>query len=111
MFSLGALAYLVFTGRAPGASPTEVDQRLSKSSNLDPRVVDGLQEEVADMIAKATERSPVNRHDDPEAWIEERTLFSPRGAVIALPRHRVQDIDTPEDWRRAELMFAALGAG
>jgi pseudaminic acid cytidylyltransferase len=46
-----------------------------------------------------------------EAWIEERTLFSPRGAVIALPRHRVQDIDTPEDWRRAELMFAALGAG
>ena len=71
MFSLGALAYLVFTGRAPGASPTEVDQRLSKDSNLDPRVVDGLQEDVAEMIAKATERSPVNRYDDPELWIEE----------------------------------------
>jgi len=24
-----------------------------------------------------------------------------------LPRHRVQDIDTMEDWKRAELMFKA----
>jgi len=27
---------------------------------------------------------------------------------IILPRHLVQDIDTPEDWRRAELMYQAL---
>lgn len=28
---------------------------------------------------------------------------------IAIPRHRVQDIDTPEDWTRAEAMKRALG--
>jgi CMP-N-acetylneuraminic acid synthetase len=28
-----------------------------------------------------------------------------------LPRYRVQDIDTPEDWRRAELMYQALRQG
>jgi len=27
---------------------------------------------------------------------------------VPLPRHLVQDIDTPEDWARAELMFEAL---
>ena len=44
----------------------------------------------------------------PLAWLERRALFSARSAVVALPRHRVQDIDTPEDWERAELLFAAL---
>jgi len=27
---------------------------------------------------------------------------------IILPRHLVQDIDTPEDWKRAELLYATL---
>jgi len=43
-----------------------------------------------------------------EAWTEGRVIFSPRALPVILPRHRVQDIDTPEDWTRAELMFAAL---
>lgn len=44
------------------------------------------------------------------AWREGRSVYGPRSTTLTLPRHRVQDIDTPEDWRRAELMFAALGA-
>jgi CMP-N-acetylneuraminic acid synthetase len=27
---------------------------------------------------------------------------------MILPRYRVMDIDTPEDWAQAELMYAAL---
>lgn len=34
--------------------------------------------------------------------------YSAHSVVLPLPRHLVQDIDTPEDWRRAELMYAAL---
>lgn len=45
-----------------------------------------------------------------EAWLAGRPLFSPQAAAVVLPRHRVQDIDTPEDWQRAELMFTALNA-
>ncbi|MCJ8054202.1 pseudaminic acid cytidylyltransferase [Shinella curvata] len=45
-----------------------------------------------------------------EAWLAGRPLFSPHAAAVVLPRHRVQDIDTPEDWQRAELMFTALNA-
>ena len=43
-----------------------------------------------------------------DAWLETRPLFSSRSCPVQLPRHRVQDIDTPEDWTRAEWMFNAL---
>jgi len=45
----------------------------------------------------------------PEAWLADRPLFGPRSAALLIPRWRVQDIDTPDDWRRAEAMFRALG--
>lgn len=43
-----------------------------------------------------------------ESWLEGRALFSKNTMPHILPRHRVQDIDTMEDWKRAELMFKAL---
>ena len=33
--------------------------------------------------------------------------FSNDSIAQVLPRHQVQDIDEPEDWDRAELMFEA----
>lgn len=39
------------------------------------------------------------------AWLEQRPIFSERSRMLVLPRHRVQDIDTLEDWERAELIF------
>ncbi|WP_028304746.1 pseudaminic acid cytidylyltransferase [Oceanospirillum maris] len=43
-----------------------------------------------------------------DAWLEEKIIFSPESTPLVLPRHRVQDIDTPEDWIRAEMMFQVL---
>jgi N-acylneuraminate cytidylyltransferase len=42
------------------------------------------------------------------AWLAGTSVFA--GTAMALPRerHRVQDIDTEDDWRRAEAMFRAL---
>lgn len=45
-----------------------------------------------------------------QAWREERPLFGEHSAPVKLPRHRVQDIDTQEDWARAEWLFKALQA-
>jgi pseudaminic acid cytidylyltransferase len=45
-----------------------------------------------------------------KAWIAGEPVFSDRALPVVIPRHLVQDIDTEEDWRRAELMFAALNA-
>jgi pseudaminic acid cytidylyltransferase len=44
----------------------------------------------------------------PAAWKTQDRLFSARSAPVMLPRHRVQDIDTMEDWRRAELIWQLL---
>lgn len=44
------------------------------------------------------------------AWLQGTMIFSPDSAPVLLPRHRVQDIDTPEDWLRAEWMFKAMHA-
>lgn len=45
-----------------------------------------------------------------EAWCEERAIFGEDSVPVKLPRHRVQDIDTPEDWNRAEWLFRAMQA-
>jgi len=45
-----------------------------------------------------------------EAWRAELPIFARRSVPVVLPRHRVQDIDTPEDWTRAEWLFRALQA-
>lgn len=44
----------------------------------------------------------------PHAWLAGKAIFSSDSAPVVLPRSRVQDIDTPEDWERAELMLDAL---
>jgi N-acylneuraminate cytidylyltransferase len=38
-------------------------------------------------------------------WKEGTLMFSDKTVPIILPRYRVQDIDTLEDWDRAEMMF------
>lgn len=44
------------------------------------------------------------------AWLQGEMIFSPHSLPVLLPRHRVQDIDTPEDWARAEWLFKAMQA-
>ena len=44
------------------------------------------------------------------AWQEERPIFNEESLPVKLPRHRVQDIDTHEDWARAEWLFRAMQA-
>lgn len=42
------------------------------------------------------------------AWLAGKPLFSRCATPVPLPRHRVQDIDTVEDWERAEWLFKAM---
>jgi N-acylneuraminate cytidylyltransferase len=58
---------------------------------------------------------PVALHDAgqfywgrPESWLEGVRVFGPRSYPIEIPRWRVHDLDTPEDWIRAELVHRAL---
>jgi N-acylneuraminate cytidylyltransferase len=43
-----------------------------------------------------------------QAFLDRLPVFSEHTAGVVLPRHLVQDLDTLEDWRRAELMYEVL---
>jgi len=40
----------------------------------------------------------------PSAWIEGKRIFDRYSIPVLIPRWRVQDIDTQEDWERAEIL-------
>lgn len=39
------------------------------------------------------------------AWLKQQPIFAAHSKLVLLPSFRVQDIDTPEDWQRAERLF------
>ncbi|WP_035271527.1 pseudaminic acid cytidylyltransferase [Desulfonatronum thiodismutans] len=42
-----------------------------------------------------------------DAFRKSQRMYMDQSWPVFIPRHRVQDIDTPEDWQRAELLFTA----
>lgn len=62
-------------------------------------------------FATRSQDLPVALHDAgqfywgrPAAWIEGKRIFDQRSKPVVIPRWRVQDIDTPDDWARAEIV-------
>ncbi len=58
---------------------------------------------------------PVALHDAgqfywgrPDAWIKELRVFERHSKPILIPRWRVQDVDTEDDWIRAEMMASII---
>ena len=43
-----------------------------------------------------------------DAWLEGKRIFDRHSTTLALPRWRVHDIDTEEDWRRAEAVAPSI---
>jgi CMP-N-acetylneuraminic acid synthetase len=43
-----------------------------------------------------------------DAYLSDKIFFSTDSKPYVLPRYRVQDIDTPEDWTRAEILMRVL---
>ena len=46
----------------------------------------------------------------PEAWLNQLKLFDHHSCPVMIPRWRVQDIDTIDDWKWAELLFKTIKA-
>ena len=43
-----------------------------------------------------------------EAWLSGAGIFNGQSQACIMPRYQVIDIDTPEDWRMAELLYQSL---
>ena len=95
IFSLGAVAYFVLTGKDPGASLREVEERLMRDGFLDPSaVVDYLPESVAELVRAATTRTPARRFDHLFSWVEILAAEAKPLAPIAPPE--VSPLDATE---------------
>ena len=64
---------------------------------------------------KRSQDLPIALHDatqfywgKPDAWLNKLKMFERHSYPVKIPRWRVQDIDTEDDWKRAELMFDSL---
>lgn len=44
----------------------------------------------------------------PQTWLDHVRIFDKASTVVTIPSWRVQDIDTPEDWERAQIMWQVL---
>lgn len=75
----------------------------------------GLEMFFPEHFATRSQDLPVALHDAGQfywgrtlAWLEGRRIFGQAAKPIMIPRWRVQDIDTPDDWKRAELIAPVL---
>lgn len=71
----------------------------------------GLEMFFPEHFATRSQDLPVALHDAgqfywgrPAAWLDGRRIFDQFSKAIVIPRWRVQDIDTQEDWERAEIL-------
>lgn len=75
----------------------------------------GVEPIFPELIATRSQDLPEAFHDagqfywgTPEAFAGQSPIFAAHSRPLLIPRHRVQDIDTEEDWLRAELMFRSF---
>lgn len=68
-----------------------------------------------DNFEKRSQDFPIALHDATQfywgkshAWLKNLKMFDRHSHPIKIPRWRVQDIDTEDDWIRAEIMFDML---
>ncbi len=45
---------------------------------------------------------------DAPSFVKNKKIYADDAVALVIPRHRVQDIDTPEDWLMAEALYNAL---
>jgi pseudaminic acid cytidylyltransferase len=111
------LAKLIDSGRSFAFSVTSFEFPIQRALRLRP---DGALDAVAPEHANTRSQDLEPAYHDAgqfywgraAAFREERVLFSPESVPVILPRYLVHDIDTEEDWVRAELAYQALrGAG
>jgi len=64
---------------------------------------------------KRSQDLPIGLHDaaqfywgKPEAWLNNMRLFDRHSYPVKVPNWRIQDIDTENDWKRAEILFTTI---
>jgi pseudaminic acid cytidylyltransferase len=89
--------------------PSSIFRAFKKMPN------DGLEMFFPEHFATRSQDLPIALHDAgqfywgrPDAWLNGKRIFDISSKPIIIPRWRVQDIDTPEDWDYAEKLASII---
>lgn len=76
---------------------------------------DGIEMFFPEFFETRSQDLPLALHDAgqfcwgrPDAWLQGSRVFERHSRPVVIPRWRVQDIDTEDDWIRAELIFQTI---
>lgn len=93
-------------------SVTDFEFPIQRALRLTPQGLEAMAPQFSETRSQDLERA---YHDAGQfywgratAFLTGVPLFSHAALPCILPRHQVQDIDTEDDWRRAELMYQAI---
>jgi serine/threonine protein kinase len=117
VYGLGVLTYLLVTGKAPAASQAELLARLEAGEGLRPSsLVDGLSEDVDDLVQAATAYRPGQRLSSVDEFLEllevvEDSLTAPAPAATATEGPADGDEDTAADKDPLEAVAGDVLAG
>lgn len=94
-------------------SVTEYTFPIFRSFSLN--IEGGVEMFYPENFEKRSQDLPISFHDAGQfywgtckAWLEKKRIFEPHSCPIIIPNWRSQDIDTMDDWKRAELIWNAL---
>ncbi|MCK5861214.1 MAG: BREX system serine/threonine kinase PglW, partial [Candidatus Hydrogenedentes bacterium] len=104
IFSLGALAYYIFSGVAPAENSIELSEKLRGSSGLQiSAVLNGAGEGLQDLIQFSTHPDVTNRLDSVTDFLELLDLVEDE---IRAPEHDI--IDIPENAQNGDILVGNL---
>lgn len=94
-------------------SVTDFEYPIFRSFKENP--AGGVEMFFPEYFEKRSQDLPVALHDaaqfywgKPEVWINKMQLFEHHSFPVKIPHWRVQDIDTENDWKRAEFLFKTI---
>lgn len=97
IFSLGALAYFLFTGQPPASSPIEMSQKVAATQGLDlAGVMDAAGSQLCELIKLSTNAEVIGRYDTVNEFLHQL------GAVE-------EELTTPDDEIRQNPLEAGKG--
>ena len=117
VYGLGVLTYLLVTGKAPAASQAELLARLEAGEGLRPSsLVDGLSEDVDDLVQAATAYRPGQRLSSVDEFLEllevvEDSLTAPAQVATATEGPGDEDDGTAADKDPLEAVAGDVFAG